>query len=146
MSRWNVVSRPWRRDRTTHVFVIWYRGHLLNFQMHIPDDRSWPRSPADVSIVTLLPCYGKNPLKTACQIKTRMIYNVRSTSIIHSDTKRTTLLVINTGWCRYVLNMLNLYNLNIPHHVYTIGVIRIEIPCVPYSNMWRENVEKGNMV
>ena len=37
-------------------------------------------------------------------------------------------------------------NLNIPHHIYTIGVITIEIPCVPYSNMWRENVEKGNMV
>ena len=54
------------------------------------------------------------PLKTACRIEDRMIYNVQSTSIIHLDTKHTSLLLVNMGWCRYVLNMLNhLYNLNV---------------------------------
>ena len=89
------------------------------------------------------------PLKTARRIETRMIYNVQSTSmhIIHLNTKHTSLLLVNMGWCRYVLNMLNhLYNLNVLNHVYTIGVSTIKIPYVPYSNMLRENVLKGSMV
>ena len=87
------------------------------------------------------------PFKTVCRIETRMIYNVQSTSIIHLNTRHTSLLLVSMGWCRYVLNMLNhLYNLNVLNHVHTIGVNTIKIPYVPYSNMWRENVLKGSMV
>ena len=60
-------------------------------------------------------------------------------AITRLETRHINTLLKNMGWCRYVLNMLNLYNLNV-HHVHIRGMSTREIPCVQYLSMVTPNL------